>query len=41
MNENENPEEGRPTGLRRGGKVAKRQLLGSSHRGRGEVGGEM
>jgi len=37
-NENENPKEGRPTGLRRGGKVAYCQLLGSSNNGRRQVG---
>jgi len=39
MNGNESPREGRPKGLRRGGKMAKRQLLDSSHHGRREVGG--
>jgi len=39
-NWNKHLKEGRPTGLRRGGKVTKGQLLVSSHRGRGEVDGE-
>jgi len=39
-NWNKNLKEGRPTGLRRGGQVTKRQRLVSSHRGRGEVDGE-
>jgi len=38
-NRNENPKQEGPTGPRTGGKMAYRQLLGSSHRRRRELGG--
>jgi len=39
MNGNKNPKAERHASLRRGGKMASRQPLGSSHRGGREVGG--
>jgi len=41
MTESKNPKEGRHARLRRGGKMASRQPLGSSHDGGREVGGGM